>query len=577
VIRRHSRRATATAVALTCALLVGACGADGGSITAAADGGPAPAALARRSTASSPTLVDVAAERGLDFTHGAFRWETAGDPVAMMGGGVCWLDSDGDDRLDLYAVNSYAERESRRWEDRGGRPVSRLFRNDGDGFTDVSADSGADLDARGNGCVAADLDLDGATDLFVTTARQNALLWGNGDGTFTEGAEAAGLDAYGWHSGAAVGDVNGDDLPDLFVAAYVDLNRPVTEATQGFPNTHAGVRDLLYLNEGPGPDGRATFREVGEQLGLDVEADYGLGALFTDVDGDHDLDLYVANDTNPNRLYLNEPAPGGDPGFALREAGASAAVADANSGMGVAGDDWNGDGRGDLLVTNFGDQTHALFENRSVGGSAAFADGLPAVGIEDLGVGATGWGTGFVDLDLDTDLDLLVANGFVPVTDLDADAQPLAAYANLTATGTAGRFEDIGAAIGLDELGPLNARGLAAADFDDDGDVDVAVNAIGAPLVLLENRGAAGNWLLVDTERFSPGAVVTVVLEDGRALRRELHAGSSYLSSEDPRAHFGLGAQRTVAEVRVDWPGGGSTVVEDVAANQVLRIGEEAG
>jgi hypothetical protein len=250
-------------------------------------------------------------------------------------------------------------------------------------------------------------------------------------------------------------------------------------------------------------------------------------------------------------------------------------VADAESGMGVAGDDYDGDGLGDLFVTNFGDQTHALFENRTAGEGATFADGLPRFGVEGLGVGVTGWGTGFVDVDLDTDLDLVVANGLVPVTDLAADAQMLDAYDNLTAEGMTGRFEDIGADIGLEEVGPQNARGLAAADFDNDGDVDVAVSSIGSPLVLLENRGAAGNWLEVDCEEFSPGAVVTVRLADGRELRREMHVGSSYLSSEDPRAHFGLGSETTVAEVRVAWPGAGQTIMEDVAANQVLTIDQE--
>jgi hypothetical protein len=250
-------------------------------------------------------------------------------------------------------------------------------------------------------------------------------------------------------------------------------------------------------------------------------------------------------------------------------------VGNTDSGMGVAGADYDGDGQGDLFVTNFGDQTHALFENHSARGAAAFTDGLPRFGVEGLGVGVTGWGTGFADLDLDTDLDLLVANGLVPVTDLAADAQNLDAYDNLTAAGMTGRFEDIGADIGLDDVGPLNARGLAPADYDNDGDIDVAVSSIGSPLVLLQNRGASGNWLEVACEEFSPGAVVTVRLADGRELRREVHAGSSYLSSEDPRAHFGLAAETTVAEVRVAWPDGGSTVVPDVAANQVLTVDQE--
>jgi hypothetical protein len=568
-------RVRAVAGAAVALALLGACAGANGDETAA---DPPPEVLAEGSAPSRPVLVDVAADQGVDAVHGAFRWEATADPVAMMGAGVCWLDADDDGLLDLYMVNSYAERESRRWDDEGRRPVNHLYRNDGDGFTDVSAGSGADLAVRGTGCVAADLDLDGSTDLFVTTARQNVLLWGRGDGTFTEGTEAAGVDAYGWHGGAAVGDVDGDGLPDLFVAGYADLTRAVAEATQGFPNTYGGEPDLLYLNQGPGPDGRPTFRDVAPELQIDREAHYGLGALLTDVDGDRDLDLYVANDTNPNDLYLNEPrqqsAPGRDLGFALREAGAEAGVDDPNSGMGVAGDDYDGDGRSDLFVTNHAEQTHGLFHNRSEDGTVAFTDGLGRFGYQDLGVGLTGWGTRFADLDLDTDTDLVVADGYVPVTDLSADAQPLVGYSNLTAGGEAGAFEEVSDSLGLDTVGPLNARGLAAADYDNDGDVDVAVNVVGSPLVLLENRGASGNWLQVATGEFSPGAVVTVRLADGRELRRELQAGSSYLSSEDPRAHFGLGDETTVAEVRVAWPGGGTTVVEDVAANQTLTVNQ---
>ena len=199
------------------------------------------------------TLVDVAEAQGVAFAHGAFRWDVSGDRAAMMGGGVCWLDVDGDGRLDLYAVNSYAELESRRWDAEGERPVNRLFRNDGGGFADISVGSGADLAVRGEGCVAADFDLDGATDLYVTTARGNSLLWGDGDGTFTEGAEAAGVDAYGWFTGAAVGDVDGDGWPDLFVSGYVNVNQPDSEVGAGVPQQLRGRTRPALPQRGPGP------------------------------------------------------------------------------------------------------------------------------------------------------------------------------------------------------------------------------------------------------------------------------------------------------------------------------------
>jgi len=532
-------------------------------------------------SAPSPLeFVDVAQEVGLDFRHGAFRWDVSADPAAMLGGGVCWLDYDGDGWLDLFAVNSYAERESSRWERSGGLPRSALFRNVEGGFVNVGADSGADLAVRGNGCVAADLDLDGHMDLYVTTATFGALLWNNGDGTFTEGARAAGVAAYGWHTGAAVGDVNGDGWPDLFLSGYADLNNRKPEATLGFPSTHFGVRDLLFLSKGKGEDGAVMFREVGVDAGLEVvNLEYGLGALFTDLERDGDLDLYLANDTNPDRLYENVPWPGGaeaDPaglGFRFEERAAAAGVADPGAGMGVAAGDYDGDGRSDLFVTNARDQAHGMFRsNPPDENDPSYSDARAEAG-PDLG-DATGWGVSWADLDLDTDLDLFLVNGAIPVTDLRADAQPLQVLGNLADEGSPGLFEDLSAPTGVRAIGPLLARGSAAADYDNDGDLDVAVAEIGRPLVLLENTVGGRNWLAVELDGFHPGAEVAVVLPDGRTLRRELRSGSSYLSSEDPRAHFGLGAARRVRDVVVRWPGGEETRLGSVEANQRLAVEE---
>ncbi len=523
-------------------------------------------------------LTDVAHSVGLDFQQGVFHWEVSADPGAMLGGGICWLDYDEDGWLDLFAVNSYAEREVSRWEDNGGLPRTALFHNVEGKFTDVSSEAGADLAVRGNGCVAADLDLDGHTDLYVTTLRQSVLLWNNGDGTFTEGARSAGVGVYGWHSGAAVGDVNRDGLPDLLVAGYADLNGPLPEATQGFPQTYLGVRDLLFLNEGTGKGDHATFREVGREAGLEVASfGYGLGVLFSDFERDGDLDIYVANDTNPNRLYENVAWPGGadaDPaglGFRFEERAAAAGVADPNAGMGIAGGDYDGDGRTDIFVTNARQQVHGVFRSKPPDENDPSFDDMRA----DLGVdlgGSTGWGVSWADLDLDTDLDLVVVNGEIPVTDLAGDKQLIQVFGDLTAQGTVGRFEDLGGEIGLDEVGPLLARGSAAADYDNDGDLDVAVGSVGGSLVLLENEHVGGGWLEVQLDGFHPGAEITAVLPDGRKLRRELHAGSSYLSSEDPRAHFGLGGAAEVRELAVRWPDGQETRLTDVEANQLLEV-----
>ena len=507
---------------------------------------------------------DVAAERGLSFRHSAFRYGVSADPAAMVGGGLCWLDYDDDGWLDLFVVDTWSQDERDEWVEAGGLPTSRLFRNVKGRFTDVTEASGAGLAIRGQGCVAADLDSDGQTDLYVTSSERGALLWNNGDGTFEEGAKEAGVDAFGWYAGAAAGDVNGDGRPELIVTGYADLNRRVPSATVGFPGNYQGVRDLLYLNEGD-----RTFREAGAEAGLEVvRFERGLGVIASDLDRDGDLDAYVANDGDPNRLYENVPWPGGseaDPaglGFRFEERAAAAGVADPGSGMGIAAGDYEGDGYADLFVTNARRQAHAVFRGDATAEQApGFTDVRTALGPSFSG--STGWGVSWGDLDLDSDLDLALVNGNVPVTDLKADAEPLQLFRN---TGR-GRFEPFR----LRPVGPLLARGSAAADYDNDGDLDLAVASVGGPLVLLENTGTAGNWLEVDLG-FAPGAEATVVLPDGRRLRRQAQAGGSYLSSEDPRLHFGLGSAPRVRELVVRWPGGRETRVAGVAANRLVTL-----
>ncbi len=542
----------------------------------------APAVVAAGATSfGGVRLRDVAAQVGLDFQQGAFRFGVSNDETAMMGGGLCWLDYDGDGWLDLFVVNSYTEDDYALYEQHGGVPRSALFHNNRGRFEDVSRRAGAALPVRGSGCVAADLNQDGHTDLYVTSAGYNvetdgydALLWNNGDGTFTEGAQAAGLNDPGWHAGATVGDVNGDGRPDLFVTGYTDTNAPIASSQAGFPTTHLAVQDRLYLNEGPDRNGLSTFREVGKQAGIERSAiDHGLGAVFTDVNGDGRLDLYVANDLDPNRLYINVAAPAdlAGLGFRFEERGHAEGVDDDNAGMGVAAGDFDLDGRSDLFVTNSRDQLHAVFRHRSSGTGPAFADARAGFAAA-MGASSTGWGVSWADLDLDGSPDLVLANGAIPVVDLKKDAQRLQVLQNLAGSGHPGSFADATRLVGLDRSTPVNGRGLAAADYDNDGDLDFAVNSIGGPLLLIQNTGARGHWLEVQLGAFSPGAEVTAVLADGRTLVREVHAGSSYLSSEDPRVHFGLGDATRVSELRVRYPGGRETRLTDVAADQLVIV-----
>ena len=571
-VRRHGGGGRRLPIAAITALMVVVASCGGGG--ARADG----ADVDRPAVASMETVqfTDVAEEVGLDFRHGAFRWGTTGDPNAMMGGGLCWIDVDDDGWLDLFMVNTWSEGEWGRWRQEGALPSTRLFRNDRGRFTDVTDDFGAGLEIRGNGCVAADLDNDGFSDLYVTTERENVLLWNEGGDRFVADDGSAGVATPGWQAGAAVGDINADGWPDLFVAGYADQNRQVVGADKGFPNTFQPEPDLLFLNQGAAQGERPSFVDVAADVGIETEQiDYGLGAMFSDFDRDGDLDLYVANDTHPNRLYVTTLDPDSPLGFTLAEQGAVAGVDDENAGMGVASGDYDEDGRPDLAVTNMARQGHAVF--RSTGGEdpPTFAFSLNEMRLVDLGRGRTGWGTTWADLDLDTDLDLVLAHGSIPVQDLVDDREQLQAFENLTAAGQRGAFTEVTSAVGLEQSGLHLGRGLAAADYDNDGDVDLAVGTIGSPVALLRNTGAGGHSLVVAADPPTPGTIVSVTTADGTTLERELIAGSSYLSSEDPRAHFGLG-EESLATVRVTWPDGGEAVLADVDADQILTVEPDA-
>jgi Na+-translocating ferredoxin:NAD+ oxidoreductase RnfD subunit len=516
-----------------------------------------PTAAAQPTQIAAPTsdalagvrLTDVAASAGLDFRQGSFRFGMSNETQAMMGGGLCWIDYNRDGWQDLFVVNSYSSADTAQWGAHGGLPRSALFENVHGRFRNVTAASHAGLQLQGDGCVAADLNGSGRPDLVVTTAQGVDVLWNNGNGTFTERA----LNAHGWYTGAAVADVNGDGRPDVFVAGYSDPNEPVPGSLAGFPTNLAGVRDLLFLNEGHG-----RFREVGVQAGLESASfRHGLGAQFVDVNDDGRPDLYVANDEDPNQLYVNVPWPGGakaDPaglGFRFEDRATAEHVADPFAGMGIASLD------GTLVVTNSRGEATAAFRQSG----STFANARPAFDAA-LGTGFAGWGASWVDLANSGRPDLVLAAGAIPVTKLAADAEQVRVLAP-AASG-------YGAARGV--LAPLrvNGRGVAAADAGNDGRMEVAINTIGGKLVLLRPTGPGGSWIDVSLSRFVPGAVVTVTLPDGRSLVRTVQAGSSYLSSEDPRVHFGLGAAKT-ADVHVRYPWGAASDLR-VRADRVVRV-----
>jgi Na+-translocating ferredoxin:NAD+ oxidoreductase RnfD subunit len=483
-------------------------------------------------------LRDVAPSLGLDFRQGSFRRGVTNETQAMMGGGLCWLDVNGDGWEDLFAVNSYAS----------GQPMARsaLFENVQGRFRNVTAAMHAGLQVQGNGCAAADLNGDGRPELVVTTSNGVDVLWNRPGGFVLQK-----LPEYGWYAGVAVADVNGDGRPDVFAAGYSEPNDPVPNSFSGFPTNVAGVRDLLFLNEGAG-----RFREVGRDVGLDLAARHGLGATFVG------RDLYVANDEDPNQLYVDVPWPGGakaDPlglGFRFEDRAAAEGVADPYAGMGIAADS------GALVVTNSRGEPTAAYSKSG----AAFGDARTSFD-PALGNAFAGWGVSFVDLANTGIPDLVLTSGAIPVTSLAKDAEPVKVLAPLDAGSST-----FGVAAGVLAPTRLNGRGLAAADVGNDGRMDVAINSIGGKLVLLQPTGPSGHWLDIALSRFSPGAVVTVTLPDGSTQSRTVTAGSSYLSSEDPRVHFGLGAATRVARVTVRMPWGAVRTLSGVRADHVLTV-----
>ncbi len=514
-------------------------------------------------------LVDVAAQVGLDVQHSAFRWDVTMDPVAMMGGGACWLDVDRDGWLDLFVTDTWSDGEWGLWNSQGALPSTRVFRNAGGVFEERTEQWSAGIPARANGCVAADFDDDGFTDLYVTTARENLMLWNDGGEGFVEGAQDAGVDAYGWHTGAAAGDIDGDGRMDLVVAGYADMNSPVTDASTGFPNTFAPVADLVYLNRGVDESGRSVFEDVAVELGVEPDGpEYGLGVVLVDLDDDGDLDLYVANDTQANRLYLNDYTQSG--ALTLRDVSEQSGADDPNSGMGIALGDTNGDALPELVVTNLAGQGHATLSMIEAGATPTFVSESGAV--RAAGLESTGWGAAFADFDRDGHLDLLLASGAIPIESLQSASEPVAIFCNLDGEGDGAGFVNSSEAVGLDAIDPRNGRAVALADYDNDGDVDAVVTAIGQPLVLLENRGAPGWSVTIDPGVPDPGMRVSVELSNGTTIDRHTMAGESWLSSHDPRLTIGFADGVEVARVVVTRSNGDVATFNDVEPGTVVHV-----
>jgi hypothetical protein len=516
-------------------------------------------------------FVDAATKAGIDFRHyngatGQYYY------VETYGSGAGFLDYDNDGWLDVYLVNGA----SLTGAAPSPPPVNHLYRNRGDGtFSDVTAASGTGDPGYGMGCSAADYDNDGDQDLYVANFGPNVLYRNEGNGTFSDVTRQAGVGDPRWASSCGFLDYDRDGDLDLFVTNYVDYavaaDVPCAEGTiRSYcdPDTYSPITDLLYRNEGNG-----TFSDVTRQAGI-TGLGRGLGVAFLDYDDDGDTDVYVANDGTMNLLYRNE-------GESFIEVGLQAGVwynrdGRAQAGMGVDAGDLDGDGRLDLVVGNFAMETNTFFRNL---GQGQFEDATERCGLGQPSYMPLTFGLKLLDYDNDGDLDLFSANGHV--LDNAETITPGQTYAQanmMMRNGGDGRLSDASAELGPDFTKANVGRAAAAADYDNDGDLDLLVSTEGGAARLLRNEGGSQrHWLMLQlqgaVQRDALGARVTVTA-GGRRQVRERQSGASYQATHDPRLHFGLG-DATSAEVEIRWPDGRVQKLGPVAADQLLRVVQE--
>jgi enediyne biosynthesis protein E4 len=524
-------------------------------------------------------LRDITREAGITFEHHA-----APDKkfiVESMSGGVALVDFDNDGLLDVYLTDSLTVETAN--DPKAAR--SALYRNLGNGkFQDVADRAGVAHPGWAMGACTADVDADGWEDIYVTGLGRNSLYRNNHDGTFTDIAERAGVTGGGWSAGCGFADYDRDGDLDLFVSRYVhfdfdqlpEFGKGKTCQYRGVdvqcgPRGLPGESDFLFRN-----DGNGRFSEVGEKAGVrDARQYFGLGVAWFDYNHDGWPDLYVANDSGPNYLYQNQK----DGTF--KEVAFALGVAVSEDGgeqgsMGVALGDYDNAGRFSIYVTNFAEEYDALYRNDG----DHFTDVSFRSKTAASSVPYVKWGTSFFDYDNDGLLDLIVANGHVypqlEKSRLGAAAgyrQRRLLYHNL---GDA-TFEEVAAQFGPVLTEERVSRGLAVGDLDNDGRLDVVINDLdGAPQVLHNELGEVGNWLLVKlkgkgSNTNAIGAVISAKAGK-RTQMRLVQSGTSYLSQDDMRQHFGLGPEKQVDVVEVRWPDGTTSTLQNVKANQIVQI-----
>jgi enediyne biosynthesis protein E4 len=538
---------------------------------------PAPAVTEAPRYSGPIEFTDVTSQAGIRFKHNSGAYGKKYMPETV-GSGCAFLDYDNDGWQDILLVNSM------NWPDhKGAKSFPALYHNNKNGtFTDVTKEAGLEVEMYGIGCAVADFDNDGNVDIYITCLGANHLFRNLGGGKFADVTAKTGVGDPGFSTSAVWFDYDKDGKLDLFVCNYVewsidkDLYCTLDGKNKSYctPESYRGHSSTLYHNRGDG-----TFEDVTKKAGLYEPAGKSLGVALIDYDGDGWIDLFVANDTQPNKLYRNN----GDGTFTDNATTAGVAFSEAGvarAGMGTDAADYDGSGRASLIVGNFSNEMLGLYHNE---GTGLFIDEAPTSTIGKATLLTLTFACFFFDYDLDGLPDIFAADGHV--SDDISTVQPKVMYAeppHLFRNLGKKKFDEVTPRLGKALQQAVVARGAAYGDFDNDGDLDLLITSNNGPARLLRNDGGNQNNLLriktVGTTSNRDGIGARIVVKSGnQKLWCMVKTGSSYASQSELPVTFGLGKAEKVTSVEITWPGGRVETVPDVSANQAITIQEGKG